>query len=341
MVRNAGWATTVRSPRTRGRDNDVNNALGCGPNAMLNMQTYLGWKIDFRHPEGEPALVDPGSMHWRVFKNPVALAVGGVAAVLLEFADARIRSGVWDHSTYRIDPIGRSKRTGVAAMVGVYGPRSAARRVIQGVTNMHARVSGETPAGEAYKALDPELLDWVSATAGYGFLNAYDRFVSPLTEAEKTRFYEEAVPVARLYGVTYSPKSSADFLAMMDRLVERFEPHPIVGEFLDIIRSGKAAPGTPKVLHRALARASVSLLPPIVRQKLALGREFDLTTADRVALKLAGALAERIAIPGSPPSEASLRLGLPANFLYRGKAEQQRLLARRAVAEPPVPDCAT
>ena len=44
-------------------------------------------------------------------------------------------------------------------MVGVYGPQSAARRVIQGVTNMHARVSGDTPKGEAYKALDPELLD--------------------------------------------------------------------------------------------------------------------------------------------------------------------------------------
>ena len=58
------------------------------------------------------------------------------------------------------------RRTGMAAMVGVYGPKAAARRVIQGVTNMHARVAGRTPGGEAYKALDPELLDWVSATAG-------------------------------------------------------------------------------------------------------------------------------------------------------------------------------
>lgn len=298
--------------------------------AILDMESYLGWKIDFRHPDGEPALVGPGSMHWRVYKNPIALAIGGVAAVLLEFADARIRSGVWDHSTYKVDPIGRSKRTGVAAMVGVYGPQSAARRVIQGVTNMHSRVTGETPAGEAYRALDPDLLDWVSATAGYGFLNAYDRFVSPLTEAEKTRFYEEAGPVARLYGVQRSPASTADFMAMMNGLVDRFEPHPIVGEFLAIIQSGQAAPGTPKMLHRALARASVSLLPPIVRQKLALGREYDLTTSDRIALKLAGALAERVAIPGSPPSDASLRLGLPANFLYRSKAEQTRLLAARS-----------
>jgi len=114
----------------------------------------------------------------------------------MEFADARIRSGVWDHSTYKADPIGRSKRTGIAAMVGCYGPESAARRVIQGVTNMHARVQGETPKGEAYRALDPELLDWVAATAGYGFLIAYDRFVAPVSDADKARFFREGATVA-------------------------------------------------------------------------------------------------------------------------------------------------
>ncbi|CAN5755260.1 oxygenase MpaB family protein [soil metagenome] len=309
---------------------------------MTELTSYLGWKIDYGQPAGEPAYLDPGSVHWRVYKNPVALAVGGVAAVLLEFADARIRAGVWDHSTFKADPIGRSKRTGVAAMVGVYGPQSAARRVIQGVTNMHSRVAGTTPSGEAYKALDVELLDWVSATAGYGFLNAYDRFVSPLAEAEKTRFYEEAGPIARLYGVRYSPKSTADFLSMMEKLGPRFEPHPIVTEFLAIIQSGQAAPGTPKFLHRALARASVSLLPPLVRQKLALGSDYDLTAVDRLALKAAGKLADRIPIPGSAPCQASQRLGLPANFLYLSRGTQDRMLAERAPAQPVgVPEAAS
>jgi uncharacterized protein (DUF2236 family) len=294
---------------------------------MAAPSSYLGWKIDYANPPGAPAYLEPSSVHWRVYKNPIALAVGGVAAVLLEFADARIRSGVWDHSTYKADPIGRSKRTGVAAMVGVYGPQTAARRVIQGVTNMHARVSGDTPKGEAYRALDPELLDWVSATAAYGFLNAYDRFVTPLSEAEKTQFYREAHPIARLYGVRSSPSSQADFMAMMEKLAPRFEPHPIVEEFLGIIQSGKAAPAAPKMLHRALARASVSLLPPMVRRKLALGRDYDLTLADGLALKAAGKLADRIAIKSSPPCQASVRLGLPYDFLYRGEAERKRLLA--------------
>ena len=300
---------------------------------MTEITSYLGWKLDYANPPGAPAFLGPDSVHWRIYKNPIALAVGGVAAVLLEFADARIRSGVWDHSTYKVDPIGRSKRTGVAAMVGVYGPQAAARRVIQGVTNMHAKVNGETPKGEAYKALDPELLDWVSATAAYGFLNAYDRFVAKVSQADQTRFWREGAPVAKLYGVQHSPRSNADFLAMMDKLAPRFEPHPIVGEFLGIIQSGQAAPNAPKALHRALARASVSLLPPLVRDRLQLGRDYDLTLFDRLALKTAGAIAERMPDLNSPPCQASVRLGLPATFLYQSRATQARMLAKAGLPD--------
>lgn len=307
---------------------------------MDEMKSYLGWKIDYSQPVGEAALQHPASVQWRVFKNPVALGVGGVAAVLMEFADARIRSGVWDHSTYKADPIGRSKRTGVAAMVGCYGPASAARRVIQGVTNMHAKVSGATPKGEAYRALDTELLDWVAATAGYGFVNAYDRFVSPLSDVEKARFYRDGATVARLYGAQVCPSSSADFLVMMEKLADRFEPHPIVEEFLTIIQSGQAAPGTPKFLHRALARAAVSILPPLIRHKLKLGKEYDLTTFDWLALKAGGALADRRADPKSPPCQASVRLGLPYDFLYRNAAEQARLLQAAGLAEDTIADAA-
>jgi uncharacterized protein (DUF2236 family) len=301
---------------------------------MSEPDSYLGWKIDFRNPPGEPAGLEPDSMHWKVYKNPVAMAVGGVAAVLLEFADPRIRSGVWDHSIYKQDPIGRSKRTGTAAMVGVYAPRKVAERIIQGVTNMHARVSGATPGGEAYRALDPELLDWVAATAAYGFLTAYDVFVERVPEADKARYYAEAAPGAKLYGVQRSPKSTADFFDMMNRLVDRFEPHAINDEFLDIIMSGKAAPDTPKYLSRAMARASVSLLPPVVRRKLALGPKYDLSAVDRLVVKALGRYLDRKPIPGSPPYDASLRLGLPGNFLYLGKVKQARLLVRRAKQAP-------
>jgi uncharacterized protein (DUF2236 family) len=282
--------------------------------------------FDYSQPPGAPALLHPGSVAWRVYKNQIALAIGGVAAVLMEFADPRIRSGVWDHSTYRIDPIGRSQRTGHAAMIGVYGPAAAARQVIAGVGRMHAKVSGETPGGIPYQATDPELLDWVSATAGYGFLTAYHRFVAPLSEVEQNRFFAEGAPVAELYGVQRKLTCRDDFAEMMAQLLPGFEAHPINAEFLGIIQSGKAAPSMPRFLHRALARAAVSILPEAIRERLELGREFDLGLRDRIAVRLVARLAERKHDPASPPAQASVRLGLPSNFLWRAPGEQTRLL---------------
>lgn len=296
-----------------------------------------GYAIDYLQPAGEASLVPPGSPQWRVFKNPVAIAVGGVAAVLLEFADARIRSGVWDHSVYKVDPIGRSRRTGIAAMAGVYGPASTARRIIGGVNRMHRKVVGETPSGEAYRALDPELLDWVSATASYGFLEAYHRFVTPVSARDRALYYRDGEGVARLYGVQNPLAGDADFFAMLGRLLPRFEAHPINLEFLAIIMSGRAAPTIPKVMHRALARAAVSLLPADVRARLDLGAAYDLRTIDRLMLRAAGALADRIPDRRSPAWQAAIRLGLPGNFAWRSPAAQARLLAGRAAIPAATP----
>lgn len=280
-------------------------------------ENYLGTIIDFSSPVGEPALLAPDSVQWRIYKNPIALGIGGIAAVLLEFAEPRIRSGVWDHSTYKADPIGRSRRTGLVAMLACYGPASSAKTVIGSVNRLHGKVKGETPGGEKYRAMDPELLDWVAATASYGFLMAYDRFVHPLSDADKNRFMRDGDAIGREFGARHTPPTVDAFMEMMAALEPRFEPHPIIFEFLDIIQSGRAAPGVPRFLHRAIARASVSLLPAHIRRRLDLGARFDLTRVDRIALKLAGRLADRRIDLQSPPCQASVRLGLPHDYLYR------------------------
>ena len=278
---------------------------------------YMGTAVDFTAPVGEPALLAPDSVQWRVYKNQIALGIGGIAAVLLEFAEPRIRSGVWDHSTYKADPIGRSKRTGVVAMLACYGPASTAKAAIGSVNRLHGKVKGETPSGEKYRAMDPVLLDWVSATASYGFLMAYDRFVHPLSDADKDRFMRDSDAIGREFGARHAPPTIDAFMDMMASLEPRFEPHPIIFEFLDIIQSGRAAPNVPRFLHRAIARASVSLLPDHVRQRLDLGARFNLTRLDCMALKLAGRLADRRIDPQSPPCQASVRMGLPHDYLYR------------------------
>ena len=141
---------------------------------------------DSSKPEGEAALVAPQSVSWRVFKNRVALFVGGLATVILELAEPRVRAGVWQFTSFRTDPVTRLRRTGLAAMVTVYGAREEAEAMIAGVRRMHEKVSGVAEAGEPYRATDPELLDWVQATAAFGFLEAYRHYVHPLSRASAT-----------------------------------------------------------------------------------------------------------------------------------------------------------
>jgi uncharacterized protein (DUF2236 family) len=275
-----------------------------------------GPRVDFSRPEGEPALAAPDSVSWRVFKNPVSLFVGGVTAVILELAEPRVRTGVWEHSSFRVDPLTRLKRTGLAAMVTVYGARFVAEAMIAGVGRQHARVSGVTPDGVGYRADDVVLLDWVQATASFGFLEAYHGLVQPLSHEDRDRLYAEAAPAARLYGALGAPTSEAAWEAQLVAMLPNLERSDIVPEFLELMRGVKIA-GPLSRLQHPLIRAAVGLVPGEVREVLGLGREWLPRPLELPVIRAAARIADRTPIPGAPPYEASMRMGLPGGWLYR------------------------
>jgi uncharacterized protein (DUF2236 family) len=276
-----------------------------------------GHAIDFGAPAGEPAISAPDSVSWRIFKNPVALFIGGVAAVILELAEPRVRTGVWRHSGFRKDPARRLRRTGLAAMVTVYGARSAAESMIAGVRRMHARVRGVTPGGEAYSANDPELLNWVQATASFGFLQAYHTYVAALPLNERDRYYREGETGRVLYGVIDAPRSEAALQAYFLTMRPRLEPSPIIFEFLQIMRTAPILPPLLQPVQPLLVRAAVSLTPQWSREILGLGERQGLRAWEGAIVRQGGALADRIVLESSPAVQACLRLGLPASYLYR------------------------
>ncbi len=279
-----------------------------------------GRAIDFSRPAGEPALGVPDSLAWRIFKNPVTTYVGGVTAVILELAEPRVRSGVWEHSGFRKDPLRRLRRTGLAAMVTVYGPRSTAEAMIAGVRRMHDRVRGETPRGETYSANDPELLNWVQATAAFGFVQAYHAYAAPLTLAERNRYYRDGEIAASLYGVTQPPRSEAELEAFFVAMRPRLEASPIIFEFLRIMGTVPILPRVLQPVQPLLVRAAVSLTPSWVRNLLGLGDDYGLRAWEGRLVRQGSALADRIMLESSPAVQACLRLGLPANYLYRRDA---------------------
>jgi len=274
-------------------------------------------KTKFVGPAGEAALTPPDGVSWRIFKNPVTLFIGGVAAVILELAEPAVRTGVWEHTDFRRDPMRRLERTGLAAMITVYAARSVAKPMIAGVVRMHDRVEGMTPSGEPYNANDPKLLRWVQATAAYGFIEAYSRYGRTLSPAEIDRAYAEGAPAASLYGAHDAPRSDAERQALFDALRPRLEPSPILFEFLGIMRAAPIAPWPLRPVQWLLIRAAVDLTPGWVRDRLGLGDGFRLRPWQRPLVRLLGALADRVVLPFSPAVQSCRRLGLPAGTLYR------------------------
>jgi uncharacterized protein (DUF2236 family) len=281
------------------------------------LQPKGGPSVDFAEPQGEAALVAPDSVSWRIFKNPVSLFIGGVAAVILELAEPSVRTGVWEHSSFRTDPVRRLRRTGLAAMVTVYGARSTAEAMIAGVVRLHDKVSGETPAGEAYRANDVALLTWVQATAGFGFAEAYNGYVRPLGREERDRLYAEGAPAARLYGALDAPTSDAELHALFESMRGRLEPSPIIFEFLDIMRHAPAFPTPLRPMQRMLVRAAVEMTSAWVRQRLGLTAAYGLRSWEKPLVREVGGLSDKIILRSSPAVQSCLRLGLPADYLYR------------------------
>lgn len=273
--------------------------------------------VDFSQPAGEPALIAADSISWQVFKNPVGLFIGGVAAVILELAEPSVRAGVWNHSSFKTEPLARLSRTGLAAMVTVYGARSTAEAMIAGVVRRHGRVVGETESGKPYRANDVDLLDWVQATASFGFGEAYSRYVRPLTRAEFDALLAEAEPAARLYGALGAPRSVDEMDRLFASMAPRLNASPVIFEFLAIMRSAPIFPAALRPMQRLLLRAAVELTPIWLRERLGLGARHGLRAWERRLVRQLGGMADRVLLRNSPAVQSCTRLGLPADYLYR------------------------
>lgn len=271
------------------------------------MQPPPGMAFDFSQPAGEPALAPQDGVAWQVFANPVALFVGGVTAVLLELAEPAVRAGVWERSSFRRDPVMRLRRTGAAAMMTVYGPRSEAEKLIARVVRMHGKIEGSTADGLAYRANDPQLLDWVQATASFGFTEAYHRYVRSLSAAERDTAFAEGRPAALLYGATGSPGSWSEWEALLAATAPRLEGSDTLDEFLQTMTSAPIAPAPLRRLQSLLVRAAVEIVPEPVRSLPQL-RGRGLRPGEAVLVRTVARAAGLLPLGDTPPAQAARRL---------------------------------
>lgn len=87
-------------------------------------------------------LFGPNSVAWRVHGDVTTMMVGGVAALLLQMLHPAVLAGVWDHSGFRDDMLGRLRRTARFIALTTYGSQDEAEQVIAHVRSIHAGVKG-------------------------------------------------------------------------------------------------------------------------------------------------------------------------------------------------------
>ncbi|MBV1691040.1 DUF2236 domain-containing protein [Novosphingobium sp. G106] len=208
------------------------------------------------------ALYPPDSVIWRVHGDVTTMMIGGVTALLLQMLHPAALAGVWDHSAFRNDMLGRLRRTARFIAVTTFGERNEAEAAIERVRQVHEHVRGVLDDGTPYAASDPHLLAWVHTCEAIGFLDAWIAFGEPgMSLADQDTYFAQAGEVARVLGADPVPDTRAEATA----LIAAFRPELIAtARTREVARMvlGQPAPSRAMAPVQAmLMQASVDVLP--------------------------------------------------------------------------------
>lgn len=219
-------------------------------------------QLDLENPKGDPGLFGPHSVSWKVHGDFPSMLVGGISALLLQALHPLALAGVWDHSNFRQDMLGRLRRTSQFISGTTFGATRDADWLIERVRTIHLQVVGSTPDGRRYAASDPDLLTWVHVAEVRSFLAAHLRYRNPhLSDAAQDAYYSEIALIAERLGARDVPRSRqevADYLRGMRgqlRCDERSQ---------EVVRVLLAAPAPSRLAQPVgslMMQAGIGLLP--------------------------------------------------------------------------------
>ncbi len=246
-------------------------------------------------------LYGPGSVAWDVHGDFATMMIGGIAALLLQMLDPRAMAGVWDHSNFRDDMLGRLRRT--ARFVGgtTYAASDQADAMIARVRRIHAAVGGTLADGTPYRADDPDTLAWVHVAGEWSFLAAYRRYADPaMSTARQDMFFAETAILAERLGSAPAPTSRAAADAYLTAMRPRLRADDRTAAVMQALERAAPAGPTSAPLQRLLMAAAIDLLPPWAaamhgRRPGVLGRALTRASAATLAGAVRTGLATRVA----------------------------------------------
>jgi uncharacterized protein (DUF2236 family) len=212
-------------------------------------------------------LFGPDSVTWRVHGDVTTMMVGGVAALLLQMLHPAVLAGVWDHSGFRHDMLGRLRRTARFIAVTTYGSREEAEQAIARVRRVHEQVRGNLPDGTDYAATDPHLLGWVHATETTCFLDAWKRYAQPAMPVhQQDRYFLETAQIAERLGATDVPWLRGEMATLIQQMRPELRVDHRTREVSALLLKQRPGNIAARLPYELVMQAAVDLLPPWARR---------------------------------------------------------------------------
>ncbi|WDJ90382.1 DUF2236 domain-containing protein [Xanthomonas campestris] len=263
--------------------------------------------IEYDQPLGDAGLFGPDSVTWRIHAEFPGMLAGGLCALMLQLLHPRALAGVYDHSNFRADLVGRLRRTTNFVAGTTYAPQAEAERLIARVRAIHSHIVGHTADGMPYRADDPALLTWVHVTEAYGFLQGYRRYCRDVPAHIADRYYDEARRVAEGLGATDVPASEAQVAAYFAQVRGELRMDARSREVLDVLTSIQLPVPAARLSRGVFLGAGNALLPDWASDML------QLSSTQRRQAGASARLLRRL----SPLFRTALRDGLSARACRR------------------------
>ncbi|AZL66941.1 oxygenase MpaB family protein [Pseudomonas oryziphila] len=228
-------------------------------------------QLDLESPKGDPGLFGPQSISWQVHGDFPSMLVGGISALMLQLLHPLALAGVWDHSNFREDLLGRLRRTSQFISGTTFGSTRDAEWLIDKVRTIHLKVVGTAADGRPYAASDPDLLTWVHVAEVSSFLAAHLRYRNPdLPRADQDAYYNEIALIAERLGARDVPRSCSQ----VEDYLQRMRPQLLCDarslEVIDILFKAPAPSRMAEPVGKLMLKAGADLLPGWAQQMLGL-----------------------------------------------------------------------
>jgi len=255
--------------------------------AIFNDASAVDPTEPYRTPAGDRGLYGPDSVTWRVHADLPSMMVGGIAALMLQALHPLAMAGVDEHSDFRVDPLGRLRRTAAFVAAVTFGGTPLVERNIAMVRAIHDRVIGTAADGRPYSASDPELLTWVHTAEHACFLWSHQRHSpKPLSHREADRYLDEVAEVAVRLGARWVPRNQEQLESYFRRVRPHLYRGPQARRAFEFLAQGAFEDPVTRAIYALQVRkaeatlpawaqrtAGIQLLP--LEERLLLGPAFD------------------------------------------------------------------